>query len=196
MGHSDRLEELRRQVSAPPRDWGWRASRIFWTVAPFAMELIASAFVLAAVTYLAYRLLPSPDWRSGPSAFLLGVTAGIAIVWLPIPLRLVHDRNLLLPGLRRDARTTRLAWRGRDTAWAASAEALRAAEQAPAADPREKELWRVIGYYGSIASNPDYAKRLGIDLVRAQSAIAAMGNELGMNWTDPLARGKPVLDPE
>jgi len=143
------------------------------------------SFATVGLLYVGSRLLPSPDWRSEPSAFLLGIIGGIGIVGLPLLIGLFVNRKDFIDDLRKDIRALRSASIGRDLLWRRAtknlAKELECIRNSPPPDPRREEITQLRNYYRWIASWPERAAILGIDLALCRHALEPMAAELSMD---------------
>lgn len=153
------------------------------------LAVILVVFATVGLFYVGFRLLPSPEWRSEPSAFLLGIIGGIGVLGLPVLISVLNsafvDRKAFIDDLRKDIRAIRLALIGRDFLWRRAAKnlakELERIRNSPPPDPRREEITALRDYYRSIAGWPERAAVLGIDLAQCRKALEPMAAELSMD---------------
>ena len=152
---------------------------------PLVLAAILVAFATVGLVYVGFRLLPSPEWRSEPSAFLLGIIGGIGVLGLPLLILAFVDRKDFIDDLRKDIRAIRSALIGRDLLWRRAAKnlakELERIRNSPPPDPRREEITALRDYYRSIAGWPERAAILGIDLAQCRLALEPMAAELSMD---------------
>ena len=156
---------------------------------PLVLAAILVAFATVGLVYVGFRLLPSPEWRSEPSAFLLGIIGGIGVLGLPLLISVLIsafvDRKDFIDDLRKNIRAIRSTLIGRDLLWRRAAKnlakELERIRNSPPPDPRREEITAVRDYYRSIAREPERAAILGIDLAQCRHALEQMAAELSMD---------------
>ena len=156
---------------------------------PLVLAAILVAFATVGLVYVGFRLLPSPEWRSEPSAFLLGIIGGIGVLGLPLLISVLNsafvDRKAFIDDLRKDIRAIRPALIGRDLLWRRAAKnlakELERIRNSPPPDPRREEITALRDYYRLIAREPERAAILGIDLAQCRHALEPMAAELSMD---------------
>jgi hypothetical protein len=182
---SDYVRHLREMVAREPHRWPWRVRKIVSILLFFVMTATLLIFPTVGLSYVAFRLLPSPEWRSGPSAFLLGIIGGIGILGLPLLIAALVDRRDFIKEVRKGIPTLRLALIGRDLEWRRTtkvlAKQLDRMRNSPPPDPRREEITQLRDYYLWIASWPERAAILGIDLAQCRNALEPMAAELSMD---------------
>ena len=182
---SDYVRHLREIVAREPHPWPWRVRKVASIMLSFVMTAAHLIFPTLCLSYVAFRLLPSPEWRSGPSAFLLGILGAIGISWLPLLIAALGDRKDFINKVRKSILALRLALIGRDLEWRRTtkvlAKQLERMRNSPPPDPRLEEITQLRNYYRWIASWPERAAILGIDLAQCRHALEPMAAELSMD---------------
>jgi hypothetical protein len=106
-------------------------------------------------------------------------------VGLPLLIGLFVNRKDFIDDLRKDIRALRSASIGRDLLWRRAtknlAKELECIRNSPPPDPRREEITQLRNYYRWIASWPERAAILGIDLALCRHALEPMAAELSMD---------------